>query len=184
MFGSLSHVQPGDFQIGEVQEPDDRPHRHPALTTWPHAEFARCELIASNGGERDRYRDIGLRVSNLEIRGRNWDVVQFKLGIFDHLPEISFRDQRASVFDEWPPERADNRGPLIEYCPRSQGTKGASVAEVMMAMSLDDRQRLGSLLRALPAMVKAAGTLKGPEMALWVSAAETLRGHWLGEGWD
>ena len=184
LFGSLSHVQPGDFQIGEAQEPDDRPHRHPALKTWPHAEFARCELIASNGGERDRYRDIGLRVSNLEIRGRNWDVVQFKLGIFDHLPEISFRDQRASVFDEWPPERADNRGPLIEYCPRSQGTKGASVAEVMMAMSLDDRQRLGSLLRALPAMVKAAGTLKGPEMALWVSAAETLRGHWLGEGWD
>ena len=184
MFGSLSHVQVGDFRIGEAPVPEHRPHRPTAPATWLDVNFERSEIIAANGGDRDRYRDIGLRVSNLDIKGRSWDAIQFKLGIFDHLPEISFRDQRAAIFDHWPAERVDARGPLIEYCPRTHEAKGAAVAEAIMTLSPDDRRYLGALLRTLPAIVQSAETLKGTNLSAWISAAETLRDHWEGEGWE
>jgi glycosyltransferase involved in cell wall biosynthesis len=184
LLGSLAHTQPGDFRLGEAPARGERPHRHPAAESWPNANFSKVEIVSSKGTERDRYRDIGIRLSALQIKGRVWDSVHFKFGVFDHLPEISFRDQKETIFDGWPPERSDQWGPLIEYCPGSHAAKGKLVADAMLRLSRDDRRRLGSLVRALPAMVKAAEGARGVDHAGWITAAEALLEHWQAEGWE
>ena len=182
--GSLSHTLPGDFRMGDAPIPETRPYRSVGVKSWPHANFAKSEITASKGTDRDRYRDIKVRVGDLRIKNRGWESVQFKLAVFNHLPEIVFREQKDVFFDAWPPTRSDQWGPLIEYCPKSQEAKGQAIAEALLDLSPDDRFRLGSLLRALPTIVKAAEVIKGFDHALWISAAEALREHWQRDGWE
>ncbi|MEO7026878.1 MAG: hypothetical protein ABI056_04910 [Caulobacteraceae bacterium] len=182
--GSLSHTLEGDFRKGEAPVPEPQPTLPPSVKSWPHANFTKSELTASKGGDRDRYRDIKIRVTDLRIRNRNWDRIQFKLAILNHLPEIVFREQEHNIFDAWPPERSDQFGPVVEYCPRSHEAKGQTVAEALLRMPTDDRLRLGSLVRALPAIIQAAEDAKGIDRALWVKAADTLLTSWKSDGWE
>jgi glycosyltransferase involved in cell wall biosynthesis len=182
--GSLSHTLPGDFRMGDAPIPETRPYRTVGVASWPHANFGKAEITASKGTERDRYRDIKVRVGDLRIKNRGWDSVQFKLAVFNHLPEIILREQKDIIFDAWPPTRSDQWGHLVEYCPKAQEGKGQVVAEALMDLSPEDRYRLGSLVRALATIVKAAEPPKGIDHGSWVSAAEALREHWERDGWE
>ncbi len=182
--GSLSHTLPGDFRMGDAPIPEIRPYRTVGVKSWPHANFARSEITSSKGTDRDRYRDIKVRVGDLRIKNRGWDSVQFKLAVFNNLPEISLREQSDIIFDSWPPSRSDQWGHLVEYCPRVQEGKGQTIAEALLELSLEDRSRLGSLVRALPTIVKAAEPIKGIDQGAWVHAAEALREHWERDGWE